>query len=262
MSSVSRLAMRRAATLARTIHSLPEGAGSGLKTLNPAIPFCLQSRPCEWCKQDFLPVGANGFVRFCSKPCQSKYHEADQSYREVVGQKRKAWLTSGNPKAVQEIERIRQLNPMSNKATVEKMIEVKTANGTLRQGLGENRGGNGTGLTVPQKRLFEVLEPGWTPELAIPLGGRFPGYPTNYKVDLGNQTMRLAIELDGRTHSSQEQKEKDKKKDIMLGSLGWTVLRFTNKMITDWMDLGMQMESYVSTTFKQHGVLLLVSQDW
>jgi hypothetical protein len=90
--------------------------------------------------------------------------------------------------------------------------------------------------------------------LAIGLGGRFPGYPTNYKVDLGNIETKLAIECDGHKHKSPKERLIDAKKGEKLASLGWTVLRFWNQQILEWIDTGMPMDSSISTIFKQHGI--------
>ena len=69
-------------------------------------------------------------------------------------------------------------------------------------------------------------------ELAIPTRKpRGSGYPTCYKVDIGNETLRVAIEVDGQSHYSR--RSLDAKKDKLLRGLGWTVLRFSNKQVTE-----------------------------
>ena len=115
------------------------------------------------------------------------------------------------------------------------------------------RGGNGKGMTVPQKLLMEFLGSGWEAELSVSLGARQAGYPTHYKLDLANSVLKVGIEVDGHSHHSR--KEQDIKKTSMLTSLGWIVLRFWNKDILSWSDSGMPTESYISTTLAQHGIL-------
>ncbi|WP_370638500.1 endonuclease domain-containing protein [Deinococcus sp. 23YEL01] len=39
----------------------------------------------------------------------------------------------------------------------------------------------------------------------------------------------VAVELDGSSHSSRSRQAQDQKKDALLRSLGWTVLRWSNK---------------------------------
>ena len=136
-----------------------------------------------------------------------------------------------------------------------KIIQVKAANGTLRVGnrgwsggpksestkqkLREahlrsghqprQRGGNGQPLPKPQALMLEAMGSTWIAEHAIALGGRLPGYPTCYKVDLGYPAKKLAIECDGNSHLAR--KAKDQKKDAKLAELGWTVLRLKNTEI-------------------------------
>jgi hypothetical protein len=97
-------------------------------------------------------------------------------------------------------------------------------------GLGPNRGGNGK-LTAPQKLLSKVLGPEWEVEYAISLGTKQPGYPTCYKVDLGNPKLKIAIECDGNGHKGKTRKLKDSKKDTKLAELGWQTYRIWNKTI-------------------------------
>lgn len=90
-------------------------------------------------------------------------------------------------------------------------------------------GGNGRGMTAPQETMLSMLPPGWEPEVAIPTGIKraMKTHPTCYKVDIGNRSMKVAIELDGNTHYG-ARKDLDKKKDDLLASLGWKVFRVRN----------------------------------
>jgi hypothetical protein len=116
------------------------------------------------------------------------------------------------------------------------------------------------GLTVPQKAMLDALGPSWEPELSLSLGRRTPGYPSHYKLDLGNAALRVGIEVDGNCHYSR--KSLDEKKDAKLASLGWTVLRFWNKDILSWIDLGMPTGSSISTTLALHGIRPLASPEF
>ena len=51
----------------------------------------------------------------------------------------------------------------------------------------------------------------------------------DYIVDFFVAEQRIAIEVDGTQHGDPEQREKDKKRDFELRSLGIRVLRYTNK---------------------------------
>ena len=93
------------------------------------------------------------------------------------------------------------------------------------------RGGNGQLLPLAQLALLHALGEGWEAELAIPTKMRNLGigFPTCYKVDLANQSMKLAIELDGGSHCSLERKAQDLKKTDFLVSQGWSVYRVSNQ---------------------------------
>lgn len=160
-----------------------------------------------------------------------------------------AWRRSDDPKAIAEMERIRNLNPMTRPE-----VRAKVSRRLREIGHAPSvRGGNGRGMTRPQAILLSALGPGWEPEFAIPLGGRISGYPTSYKVDLADPAKRIAIEVDGNCHYSR--KDQDAKKDAKLTSLGWTVLRFWNREILAWSDSGMPTESSIFTTLRLHGIL-------
>ena len=51
----------------------------------------------------------------------------------------------------------------------------------------------------------------------------------NYILDFYCADAKIAIELDGSQHYEQDGKEKDLERDEFLGSLGITVLRYTNQ---------------------------------
>ncbi len=53
----------------------------------------------------------------------------------------------------------------------------------------------------------------------------------NYIVDFYCASEKLIIELDGEVHNNALSKEKDQKRTLYLESLGYSVLRFENKMV-------------------------------
>lgn len=123
-------------------------------------------------------------------------------------------------------ERMKRRNPMRVPATRAKMAA------TLRAlGHGPSiRGGNGRPLSIPQAQLAKAL--GWPVEVIVVTGlrGKTPErYPTHYKLDIAHTELRVAIEVDGRSHCSR--RPLDAKKDHFLRSRGWTVCRFTNEQV-------------------------------
>jgi hypothetical protein len=87
------------------------------------------------------------------------------------------------------------------------------------------RGGNGMEPTLPEELLLTLLTDEWEWQLSIPTGG-LPGYPTSYKVDIGHQERKIAVEIDGSSHRGRQ--TQDEKKDALLREHGWRVLRFWN----------------------------------
>jgi hypothetical protein len=116
-------------------------------------------------------------------------------------------------------------NPFNNPA-----IQARARIASAKAGYAHLTGGNGTGPTTPERILLDYL-PGLVPNFAISLGKHKAGYPTNYKVDLAIPELKIGVEADGQTHNSSEGRERDSKKDEMLSSMGWLILRFPNKRI-------------------------------
>ena len=76
--------------------------------------------------------------------------------------------------------------------------------------------------------------------------------PTHYKIDVGNTELKVAVEIDGGSHSSLARQEQDRKKDAFLRSIGWTVLRFSNAEVMD--DTAACARTVLFTTSKSTGL--------
>ncbi|MBY0457477.1 MAG: endonuclease domain-containing protein [Gemmataceae bacterium] len=204
-----------------------------------------------------------GLRRFCGVSCSTKWKMEHTDLRSRIhrpevwaksGAGRSRFLRSDDPRAKEQIDRIRRLNPMENPDSVKKMADTIKRIGHRPP----SRGGNGKGMTKPQKALLRLLGKPWLPEYAVPLGKRETGYPTNYKVDLALVVRKIAVEIDGSSHTG-KRKEKDRKKDAKLALLGWTVLRFSNKAILNWIASGTPTDDPISTTFKSLGIRVTAS---
>jgi hypothetical protein len=93
------------------------------------------------------------------------------------------------------------------------------------------KGGNGRGLSLAEQVLSDALGPEWTPHFVMPTGSNQAtddGLPTHYKLDIANEARRIAVEVDGRSHSMRSRKMEDQKKEWFLESQGWTVFRVSN----------------------------------
>lgn len=132
--------------------------------------------------------------------------------------------------------RMRTNNPMFNPEVKERAMTTLRNSGKWKPSV---RGGNGKALPVPQQLLAVAL--GWPTEHAVPTGMRFLkiGHPTCYKIDIANPILKVAIEVDGRSHHSR--KAQDARKTSFLESLGWTVLRFSNQEVTEHLEDCVQM---------------------
>ena len=60
-------------------------------------------------------------------------------------------------------------------------------------------------------------------------------------MDLGIPEVRLAIEVDGKTHKSRKWRFLDRRKTAVLNFLGWTVLRFWNEEVDRDLERCVQM---------------------
>jgi hypothetical protein len=90
------------------------------------------------------------------------------------------------------------------------------------------RGGNGQGMTPAERLISEVLPAGWVWNYPVALGGRQPGFPTNYKLDFAWPDRMVGLEVDGSSHTSRARQEQDRKKEAKLATLGWKVFRISN----------------------------------
>lgn len=198
-------------------------------------------RKCSFCGKEFISKKSSP-KKFCTRICVGRWNmhrpEMQQILHSPIRRKKisLAQIKSHqqNPeRAINISRRMKQHNPTKIKGVIEKAKVTKQINGTLHIWSGI-RGGNGK-LTEPQIRLALAL--GWETEYAISLGKLTKNYPTNYKVDVANPELKIAIEVDGKNHNTKYFIEKDKKKTAKLQSLGWKVLRFTNDEVIDTLDI-------------------------
>lgn len=90
------------------------------------------------------------------------------------------------------------------------------------------RGGNGT-YTKHQILMLQMLGEDWVLELPVCTHKQGLGYPSCYKLDVGNPKLKIGIEVDGRT--TPQRRERADKKDALLLELGWKIFHITNKEV-------------------------------
>jgi hypothetical protein len=128
-------------------------------------------------------------------------------------------------------------NPMANPASREKMRSSIIR--LIRQGVlvpyGGRPYGNGRSPTPAEARLLAAF-PQMRHEFIVPTGmGRGSGYPTHYKIDIADPVRRIAIEIDGSSHSSPARRMADMRKSSFLTALGWKLIRLSSRQVLrDW----------------------------
>lgn len=98
------------------------------------------------------------------------------------------------------------------------------------------KGGNGRGATIQQLKIYNEIikiDNSFQMELIEKTGVYRKQYnaPTHYKIDIASNIHKLAIEIDGNSHSSIKVQECDKRKTKILTLKGWKVLRLSNNQI-------------------------------
>lgn len=96
-----------------------------------------------------------------------------------------------------------------------------------------NIGGNGKGPTKAEITLFDALqkkEAVWQLGYVVPTGQRVKGgIPSRYILDIADPESMICVEVDGPSHSSEQRRDQDQRKEQFLTDLGWTVIRVTNR---------------------------------
>lgn len=92
-------------------------------------------------------------------------------------------------------------------------------------------GGNGTGPSPAESLLRTVLPEAFVMQFILPVPKKIDGIPTHYKIDFADPTRKIAIEVQGQSHSTVLGRQRDMKKRNYLESLGWTVLYITNQEV-------------------------------
>lgn len=202
--------------------------------------------PCTGCGAVFtLKLQQRAYWRkagkaYCSPECSRAAVETAKATRTVSSEHRAALS-----------RHMTERNPMADPDARSKMSASLRARG--HQPL--VRGGNGRGLSEPQRLLAERL--GWLTELIVPTGNptvgpsRVPGLPSHYKLDIADPELMIAVEVDGGSHCSLERKAQDRRKGEWLTGEGWTVLRFSNQEVMA--DTAACARTVMSTTSKSRG---------
>lgn len=136
--------------------------------------------------------------------------------------------TMAKTNAIYASDRMKIKNPMFNDNARIKMVEtLKMINHKPLI-----RGGNGAETPKPVLYVYEKISE-YSPKLEFCISTKnnplFIKTPCNYKIDIAIPDLKIAIEVDGESHSTILRKDADKRKTAYLQSVGWTVFRIKNK---------------------------------
>lgn len=197
------------------------------------------TKVCKWCGKTFdLGHGKtrkSKKTRFCGKQCSAKWrsNQPEQKKRFLKIQKKykeKATEALRKTGFKAQSERMKRMNANPE-------FKRKATEGTKRRWRRNptflSRGGNGQ-ITTPQRKLHEAT--GYPMEYHIglkKLRKKRPDLhlPTKYSVDLAIPDRKIVIEIDGESHKTKKWKYLDKRKESVLGMLGWKTLRFWNEEV-------------------------------
>ena len=152
----------------------------------------------------------------CSPACRDAFVRRNSS--EIMARTNRQYASA----------RMKERNPMRDASTRQKVSETLRA----MKHAPSVRGGNGHQMPVAQALLLSALGPGWVGEMVVRTGAKKgSGVPCHYKVDIGNAALKMCVEVDGGSHAALSRREQDNRKDSVLRSLGYEVLRFTNQQV-------------------------------
>ena len=181
---------------------------------------------CDTCGEPFHPFSNGSALVMAGKTaCICHSEKCREARRIQVSENSSLAMKSKLENGL--LERMKVNNPMNNPTTRAKV------SATLRR-IGHKpaiHGGNGE-YTVPQLALFGALGDGWVLEFPILTGcKKGKGDPTNIKADLAHPGLMIVVEVDGGSHNCLKVREQDRRKEMHLSRLKWSVLRFKNQEV-------------------------------
>lgn len=230
----------------------------------PIVSY-LQRRQCLWCGVIFTPksTATAKLSRFCGRSCSAKWRMRQPEIRagiyteeRKIKQKEKFRAFMAQEGSREKLSHAAKERESSySKEHKEKVAAKVSASLRLLGCKPTLRGGNGSGPTLPQKLLFEALEGEWKLELVVITQGTALGYPSCYKIDIGDEARKIGIEVDGESHRSNKIRQKDIKKAAFLAGRGWKIIRIKNNEILTWEMEGRKGTHVVSILLTKLGIV-------
>lgn len=178
---------------------------------------------CLFCKTSFRR--AKKTATYCSRSCKAR-HQCILNPQGVLAASKRLKSLMSDPQS--PLRRKLEAQFKAGKSPLQDP-KIRAANHARQRGkpFPSKRGGNGSGMTKPQERLYHLLGPDWEAEACLWSEPRASTWPIML-VDLVNRKTRLVIEVDGPSHASASVKTRDRRKEILLRERGWKLLRVTN----------------------------------
>lgn len=143
--------------------------------------------------------------------------------RKASSENMRKWRYSDEGKAVLRAHLKGETNPFRDPK-----VKAKARASLRARGWEHLNGGNGRGLSETQSIIAAAL--GWETEYVV-VTNRGQGH--HYVLDIVELDLMIDVEIDGSSHLSHSVMEKDNERDEFLRSVGWTVLRYTNKQVIE-----------------------------
>lgn len=185
--------------------------------------------PCQVCGILFHARHGNKRQQCCSQACRNRRMSQTRKGKRPDAALHALALPAAQAKLQAYLHSPR--NPLLTLSSRRKAQDRLAA-----QGYGHFFHGGNQPLTTPQQLLANRL--GWPTEVTVRLN-TLPGRarsrreratrPYRYCLDLAEETLKIAVEVDGQSHGSR--RNHDQCRDAKLCALGWTVLRFTNRQV-------------------------------
>jgi hypothetical protein len=195
-----------------------------LPKVNMACAECQQEFELSMSQRSEFTSGRQSRF-FCSKGCRTRW-VLKQPGQQEIRQKKLALMRSEH-------------DFMNTPEAIAKRVVTLKKTGVT--------GGSGRPPSESHKMLADALS--LPIEYPVKSGlKRSLGFKAVYHIDIANPDVKLAIEVDGKSHRYGLWPERDRKKTQVLNDLGWTVLRFTNEEIKD--DLESCVQKVLDATSK------------
>jgi hypothetical protein len=217
---------------------------------------CLKERHtkmCKSCLQPFQPKDARNI--FCSKSCAMKWKMNRPWFvKQILDSKDLPAIAKRISEAhLKNLEnRQRLANVVRNLSKEEKRLRLKKS-WIKRRNNGEKAFKNSRrGVPTPTEMILLGLFPDALYEPVILSCHHGDGFQHYCLPDLGWLDLKLAVEIDGETHTRATQMARDKRKEQVLKEQGWTLLRFSNEQVTH--DTTKVKEVILSTISRLKGI--------